>query len=139
MAARPRESLPILSHSRPAPEDRARFAREAAEQSKWQDAVKRHSFEARVQSSEVSCADERRNYETTAFRFFTYVIGFHVVPVEQREQNTMLVASDPRSARGFSRIQGRCSAALANLWRRRQRTSPQLVAIHPSQVAVRRR
>ncbi|HYL14557.1 MAG TPA: hypothetical protein VEV41_16050 [Terriglobales bacterium] len=136
MAARPRQSLPVFADSNPAPQDRARFAREEAEQSKRQDAVKRYSFEAGYHRSEVLSADERWNYETAAFRFFTYVVEFDVVPIEQRQQNATLIASDPRSASWFGWIQGLSSTAPANLRRRRNRTSPQLVAIHSSQVAV---
>jgi len=137
VAARPWQSLPVFPHFIPAPEDRARFAREEAEQSKRQDAVKRYSFEAGYHRSEVLAADERWNYETTAFRFFTYVMEFDVVPIEQRQQNATLIASDPRSAGWFGWIQGLSSTALANLRRRRNRTSPQLVSIHSGQVTVR--
>jgi hypothetical protein len=136
VAARPRQSLPVFPDSIPAPKDRARFVREEAEQSKRQDAVKRYSFEAGHDRSEVLAADESWNYETTAFRFFAYVMKFDVVPIEQRQQNATLIASDPRSARWFGWIQGLSSAALANLRRRRNRTSPQLVTIHSSRVAV---
>jgi hypothetical protein len=132
VAARPWQSLPVFPHSIPAPQDRARFAREEAEQSKRQDAVKQYSFKAGYHRSEVLAADERWNYETTAFRFFTYVMEFDVVPIEQRQQNATVIASDPRSARWFGWIQGLCSTAPANLRRRRNRTSPQLVAIHSS-------
>ena len=130
MAARPRQGEPVFPRSVPAPQGGGLFAREEAEQSKRQDSGERHSFEGRVHRCETLFADQRRDYETTAFRFYVYAICFAVVPVEQRQQNAALVASNPRPARRFGRVQRLCSAPDANLGGTRNRTTPELVAIH---------
>jgi hypothetical protein len=95
VAARPRQRPPSSRHSVPAPQGTAGFAREKAEQSKWQDAAKRKSLEGKVHCGEVLAADERGDHETAAFRLTTHVTEFGVVPIEKRQENAALVARNP--------------------------------------------
>ena len=137
MAARPRQRTQIFLHSVPRPFRNRSFAREEPDEPKRQDAIEPQALEDVGSSSEARGADQFRNQETAASGFWWHAFGSDlVVPVEERQKNSIAVASDPGATRQFGRIQRFDAVRRMSLRRASNRTSSQLIPIHRGQVAI---